>query len=84
MFRSRDGGDFLLKVKSKYIGDTKFDKDDKDKIYDTAVSLKDYRMQTKDKKNKIWKICFTLQNVLVLFENEQLQFLHIGRTLSNV
>ena len=50
MFRSRDGGDFLLKVKSKYIGDTKFDKDDKDKIYDTAVSLKDYRMQTKDKK----------------------------------
>ena len=32
MFRSRDGGDFLLKVKSKYIGDTKFDKDDKDKI----------------------------------------------------
>ena len=50
MFRSRSGDDFLLKVKSKYIGDTKFDKDDKDKIYDTAVSLKDYRMQTKDKK----------------------------------
>ena len=55
MFRSRSGGDFLLKVKSKYIGETKFDKDDKDKIYDTAVSLKDYRMQTKDKKTRYGK-----------------------------
>ena len=55
MFRSRDGGDFLLKVKSKDIGDAKFDKDDKDKIYDTAVSLKDYRMQTKDKKVRYGK-----------------------------
>ena len=55
MFRSRDGGDFLLKVKSKYIGNSKFDKDDKDKIYDIAVSLKDYRMQTKDKQVRYGK-----------------------------
>ena len=47
MFRSRDGGDVLIKVKSKYIGDPAFDRDNKDKIYDTALGLKDFRMQGK-------------------------------------
>jgi hypothetical protein len=55
MFRSRDGGDVLLKVKSKYVGEYTFDKEDKDKIYDTAVGLKDFRMQGKDKKLKYGK-----------------------------
>jgi hypothetical protein len=55
MFKSKDGDDYLLKVKSKYLGDSKIDKENKDAVYDTAVSLKDFRMQSKDKKLKYGK-----------------------------
>jgi hypothetical protein len=55
MFRSRDGGDVLLKVKTKYLNDAKINKEDKEAIYDTAVSLKDFKMQGKDKKLKYGK-----------------------------
>jgi trehalose-6-phosphate synthase len=83
MFRSRDGGDFLLKVKSKYVGDAKFDTEDKEKIYDTAVSLKDYRMQTKDKKLRYGKYCQSLLKFFLhcLSDKEQLHNLHIGTIL---
>ena len=55
MFRPRDGGDILLKVKSKYLEDAKIDKENRDTIYDTAVGLKDFRMQGKDRKLKYGK-----------------------------
>ena len=54
-FKGKDSDDYLLKVKSKYLGDSKIDKENKDAVYDTAVSLKDFRMQSKDKKLKYGK-----------------------------
>jgi hypothetical protein len=37
------------------LNDAKINKEDKEAIYDTAVSLKDFKMQGKDKKLKYGK-----------------------------